>query len=124
METGKEERCSRLIKAERIFQAERTYTTRLIRDAAIIDAHREGVSASTIAHLVDMSGEDDRRSPSRREVVPEGLLNPADAIRRSGLRPAQFVAAVREGRVTPVDLWGGVRAFRVEDIDHLVPTPR
>jgi hypothetical protein len=37
--------------------------------------------------------------------------------RRPG--PAKFVAAVREGRVKPVVLAGGVRAFRPEEVDAL-----
>ena len=60
-----------------------------------------------------------RRSITRRDVVPGGLLSPADAVRRSGLTPAAFVAEVRAGRIKPVAVGGEVRAFRPEDVDAL-----
>jgi hypothetical protein len=50
-----------------------------------------------------------RRAVTRREIVPEGLLSPVDALRASGLGPHDFITAVRSGRIAPVDLPGGVR---------------
>jgi hypothetical protein len=66
-----------------------------------------------------------RRAATRREVIPGGLLSPADAVRSSGLTLREFVAAVRQGRITPVPLEGGVRAFKPEDAAALgVPTAK
>ena len=55
---------------------------------------------------------------TRRDVVPDGLLSPADALRLSKLSAAEFITTVRTGRLRPVDLPGGARAFRVEDIER------
>ena len=63
-----------------------------------------------------------RRAVTRREVVPDGLLSPADALRASGLAPKEFITSVRTGRVRPIDLPGGVRAFRKEDVERLRTT--
>jgi hypothetical protein len=52
-------------------------------------------------------------------VLPEGLLSPADAVRASGLSPKEFVTAVREGQIIPVEPLAGFRAFRPEDVRHL-----
>jgi len=60
-----------------------------------------------------------RRVASRTQVLPGGLLSPADAVRASGLRPKEFVAAVRDGRINPVEPLAGVRAFRPEDVRRL-----
>jgi hypothetical protein len=33
--------------------------------------------------------------------------------------PAAFISAVREGRIKPVELADGVKAFRTEDVEAL-----
>jgi hypothetical protein len=116
----------RLIEAEQEYQRARTddYVTRLVRDSAIVDAHRMGLSSREISSLVGDIGQPNvvrarRRAATRREVVPQGLLSPVDAIRESGLGPREFILAVREGRLTPVELPGGVRSFRVEDVRQM-----
>ncbi|MBW3667898.1 MAG: hypothetical protein KY443_01680 [Actinobacteria bacterium] len=116
----------RLIEAEAAYQRARTddYVTRLIRDAAIVEAHREGLSSREISELIGDIGQPNvvrarRRAIARREVVPEGLLSPVDALRESGLGVHDFVAAVQSGRVVPVNLADGVRAFRAEDVRAL-----
>ena len=113
----------RLIEAEEEYQRARTddYVTRLVRDSAIVDAHRAGLSSREISTLVGDIGQPNvvrarRRAVTRREVVPAGLLSPADAVRESGLGPREFIHAVRERRLIAVELPGGVRAFRVEDV--------
>jgi hypothetical protein len=98
--------------------------TRLIRDSAIVDAHRLGMSSREISELVGDIGQPNvvrarRRAVTRREVVPGGMLGPGDAIREAGLTPAEFIAAVRSGRINPVEVAPGVRAFRVEDVRRL-----
>jgi hypothetical protein len=35
------------------------------------------------------------------------------------MSPSEFIAAVREGRLGTVELPGGVRAFRPEDVDTI-----
>lgn len=116
----------RLVEAESEYQRARSedYVTRVIRDSAIVEAHRAGMSSSEISELVGDMGQPNvvrarRRAATRREVVPDGLLSPADALRLSGMRPKDFITTVRSGRVRPVDLPGGVRAFRAEDIERL-----
>lgn len=115
-----------LLEAEDLYQQARVddYVTRLIRDSAIVEAHRLGMSSREISSLVGDIGQPNvvrarRRAVTRREVVPGGMLGPGDAVRISGLSPREFIDAVRSGLVTPVDLGQGVRAFRVEDVDHL-----
>jgi hypothetical protein len=106
------------------------YITRLIRDDAIVEAHRTGLSSREISEIVGDIGQPNvvrarRRAATRREVIPGGLLSPADAVRSSGLPLREFVAAVREGRITPVPLEGGVRAFKPEDAAALgIPTAK
>jgi hypothetical protein len=116
----------RLVEAEAEYQRARTddYITRLVRDSAIVDAHRAGLSSREISELIGGIGQPNvvrarRRAVNRREVVPRGLLSPVDALRASGLGPHDFITAVRSGRIAPVDLPGGVRAFRSEDIKRL-----
>jgi hypothetical protein len=116
----------RLVEAEQEYRRTRAddYVTRLIRDSAIVDAHRGGMSSREISQLVGDIGQPNvvrtrRRAVTRREIVPDGLLSPADAVRASGLGPAGFIAAVREGRLTSVEVGGGVRAFRREDVEAL-----
>lgn len=116
----------RLVEAEAEYQRARSedYVTRLIRDSAIVEAHRAGMSSSEISELVGDIGQPNvvrarRRATARREVVPDGLISPADALRLSGMEPREFITAVRNGRLQPKDLPGGVRAFRMEDVDSL-----
>ena len=114
---------NRLVEAEEEYKRARAadYVTRLIRDAAIVDAHRAGLSSREISSLVGDIGQPNvvrarRRATTHEEAVPRGLLSPADAIRESGLGPRAFIDAVREGRLNPVELPGGARAFRIEDV--------
>ncbi len=116
----------RLVEAETEYQRARSedYVALLIRDSAIVDAHRSGLSSREISELVGDMGQPNvvrarRRSVARREIVPDGLLSPADAIRASGLSPKDFIDLVRQRELKPVELAGGVRAFRPEDIEHL-----
>jgi len=116
----------RLVEAEAEYQRARSedYVTRLIRDSAIVDAHRAGLSSREISQLVGDIGQPNvvrarRRAITRREVIPAGLLSPADALRASGLSVARFISLVRGHQLQPVELAGGVRAFRPEDIEHL-----
>ncbi len=116
----------RLEEAEAEYNRTRSedYVTRLIRDSEIVEAHRAGLSSSEISELVGDIGQPNvvrarRRAVTRREVVPDGLLSPADALRLSEMNPKEFITEVRSGRLRPVDLPGGVRAFRKEEIEHL-----
>ncbi len=100
------------------------YITRLIRDDAIVEAHRAGLSSREISEIVGDIGQPNvvrarRRAATRREMIPGGLLSPADSVRESGLSPSDFVGAVREGRIVAVELEGGVRAFRPEDVKKI-----
>jgi hypothetical protein len=120
----------RLLEAEAEYQRARTadYVARLIRDSAIVDAHRAGLSSREISELVGDIGQPNvvrarRRAVTRPEVVPQGLLSPVDALRASGLGPRDFITAVRSGGIAPVDLPGGVRAFRPEDVKRLRSDP-
>lgn len=116
----------RLVEAEAEYQRARSedYVTRLIRDSAIVDAHRAGLSSREISELVGDIGQPNvvrarRRAITRREVIPTGLLSPADALRASGVSVARFISLVRGHDVQAVELPGGVRAFRPEDIEQL-----
>lgn len=116
----------RLIEAEQEYRRTRAddYVVRLIRDSAIVEAHRGGMSSREISDLVGDIGQPNvvrarRRAITRREVVPGGMLAPADALRVSGLGPAEFIAAVRDGTITSLDVGGSVRAFRSEDVQAL-----
>jgi hypothetical protein len=116
----------KLIEAEAAYQRARTddYVTRLIRDAAIVEAHRDGLSSREISELVGDIGQPNvvrarRRAITRREIVPEGLLSPVDALRESGLSTPDFIEAVRSGTLTTVTLDGGVRAFRADQVRAL-----
>ncbi len=116
----------RLKEAEAEYDRARSedYVARLIRDSEIVEAHRAGLSSSEISELVGDIGQPNvvrarRRAVTRREMVPEGLLSPADALRMSEMNPREFISEVRSGRLRPVNLPGGVRAFRKEDIEHL-----
>jgi len=123
---GLDEVRARLVEAEVEYQRARTddYVARIVRDASIVDAHRAGLSSSEISKLVGDIGQPNvvrarRRAVTRREVVPDGLLSPADALRQSGLHPREFITAVRTGSLPVVELPAGVRAFRVEDVQRL-----
>jgi hypothetical protein len=112
-----------LLEAETEYQQARAgdYVARLIRDSAMVEAHRAGLSSREISELVGDIGQPNvvrarKRAITRREVVPDGLLSPSDALRESGMSTHAFITAVREGHLKTVDLPGGVRAFRVEDI--------
>ena len=116
----------RLVEAEEEYRRTRAedYVVRLVRDATIVDAHRGGMSSREISALVGDIGQPNvvrtrRRAITRRDVVPHGLLDPADAVRASGMGPAAFISAVREGRIKPVELADGVKAFRTEDVEAL-----
>lgn len=114
----------RLMEAEAEYRRARSedYVARVIRDAAIVDAHRAGMPSSEISALIGDIGQPNvvrarRRAMARRPAMATDLLSPADAVRVSGLTPAEFIAAVRNGRLQPVDTGGGVQAFRGEDVD-------
>lgn len=121
-----EEAKERLLAAERAYQAARAdeELARLVRDEAIVEAHRSGLSSRAIGELIGGMDQANvvrarRRATARREEVPRQLLSPVDAVRRSGLSPAEFVAAVRQGRIEPVETGGDTRAFRPEDVEAL-----
>lgn len=120
-----------LVEAEQAYQRARVddYVTRSVRDSVIVEAHRLGLSSREISALVGDIGQPNvvrarRRAMTRREVVPTGMLGPGDAVRESGLSPAEFIAAVRAERITPVEFVPGARAFRVEDIEQLKSAAR
>ena len=119
----------RLAEAEGEYRRTQTedYVVRLVRDATIVDAHRGGMSSREISALVGDIGQPNvvrtrRRAITRRDVVPHGLLDPADAVRASGMGPAAFISAVRDGRIKPRDLADGLKAFRAEDVEGLAAT--
>lgn len=112
-----------LIDAQTEYQHARVgdYVALRIRDAAMVEAHRAGLSSREIGELVGDMGQPNvvrarRRAFTRSEVIPEDLLSPVDALRASGMTTHDFIAAVRTGEIQTVALPGGVRAFRVEDI--------
>lgn len=116
----------KLVEAEAEYRRARAddYVTRLIRDSAMVEAHRAGMSSREIGEL--LGGVDQpnvvrarRRAVTRREVIPDGFLSPVDALRASGLGPREFIEAVREGRVRTVEVYVGVHAFRPEDVRGL-----
>jgi hypothetical protein len=123
---GLEEARRNLLQAEQEYQRARVddYITRLVRDSAIVEAHRLGMSSREISSLIGDIGQPNvvrarRRAIARREVVPSGMLGPGDAVRESGLSPRDFIRAVRAGRITAIEVAPGVRAFRVEDVRAL-----
>lgn len=116
------------MQAEEEYQRARIddYVTRLVRDSAIVEAHRLGMSSREISSLIGDIGQPNvvrarRRAIARRDVVPGGMLGPGDAVRESGLGPRDFIRAVRTGRIKSVEVTQGVRAFRVEDVEQLKP---
>jgi hypothetical protein len=107
------------VEAQAEFQrAQGEYVARQVRDSAVVDAVRAGVSTHEIKDLVP----DLTRAVTRRNRVPGVLLSPTDALRLSGLTARQFLDAVRAGRISPVQLPGDVRAFRPEDVVLLRPS--
>jgi len=112
----------RLVEAEAEYRRVRSedYVARVIRDAAIVDAHRAGLSSREISALIGDIGQPNvvraRRRAMTRLATPGELLSPADAVRASGLTSAEFITAVRDGRLHPVDIGGGASAFRPEDV--------
>jgi hypothetical protein len=117
---------AKLLEAEREYQRARTddYLTRLVRDSAMVEAHRAGFSSREISELLGGIGQPNvvrarRRAEAQQKAFPKGLLSPTEAVRASGLDVKQFVRAVREGRITPVEPSPGVRAFRPEDLRDL-----
>ena len=128
---AREQARAKLLEAEAAYQQARAddYVTRLVRDSAMVEAHRAGISSREISELLGGLGQPNvvrarRRAETRREAVPDGLLSPADAVRESGLGPREFLAAVREGRVRPVEVYPGVHAFRPEDVRQLAAAGR
>ncbi|MGB9111483.1 MAG: hypothetical protein WCF24_02000 [Acidimicrobiales bacterium] len=113
----------RLVEAEQEYQQARTddYVARVLRDSAIVEAHRAGLSSRVISSLVGDIGKPNvvrarRRATTQRELVQAGLLSPVDAVRESGLGPREYINAVREGRLEPVELPRGIRVFRGKDV--------
>ena len=125
-EDAVEDAKAKLLEAEQEYQRARAgdYVTRLIRDAAMVQAHRAGISSREISDLLGGIGQPNvvrarRRAASRIETLPKGLLSPVEAVRESGLSPKDFVMAVRDGRITSVEPVAGVRAFRSEEVRRL-----
>ena len=116
----------KLLEADQEYQRARAddYVTRVIRDAAMVEAHRAGLSSRQISDLLGGIGQPNvvrarRRAASRAQTVPEGLLSPAEAVRASGLSPKEFVMAVHAGRISPIEPSAGVLAFRSQDVRDL-----
>jgi hypothetical protein len=116
----------RLIEAEEEYQRARNDEdlSRHLRDSAIVNAHRAGLSSRAISELVGDIGQPNvvrarRRATTKGEVIPSDLLSPTDALRESGLTAREFILAVRDERIPTVVLPGAVRAFRIEDVRRL-----
>lgn len=96
------------------------YTALLVRDEAMVAAHRAGTNSSLIGEITGMNQPNvvrgRRRAVTRREVLPDGLLGPAEALRRSGLSVQEFVRLVESGELSAVEVHPGVHAFRPEVI--------
>lgn len=125
-EVAVEDARAKLLEAERAYQRARAedYVTRLIRDAAMVEAHRAGMSSREISDLLGGIGQPNvvrarRRAVARGQTLPKGLLSPVEAVRESGLTLKEFVLAVRDGRVNLVEPVAGIRAFRSEDVRRL-----
>jgi hypothetical protein len=115
-----------LVEAERQYQRARIddYLSRLIRDTAMVDAHRAGLSSREISDLLGGIGQPNvvrarRRAESNAGGLAEGLLSPADALRASGLAPGEFIDAVHQGRIEPVQPRPGIHVFRADDVRDL-----
>jgi hypothetical protein len=126
----REQATKALLEAEAEYQRAREddYVTRLIRDAAMVEAHRAGLSSREISDLLGGIGQPNvvrarRRAGDNPAELSKGLLSPAEAVRASGLGPREFVAAVRQGRIRSVEPRPGVRAFRSEEVRRLAKVP-
>ncbi|MDQ6614999.1 MAG: hypothetical protein M3083_09670 [Actinomycetota bacterium] len=115
-----------LLEAERQYQRARIddYLTRLIRDRAMVEAHRAGLSSREISDLLGGIGQPNvvrarRRAAGHAGGLADGLLSPADALRASGLAPGDFIDAVRQGRIEPVRPRPGIHVFRADDVRDL-----
>lgn len=103
------------------------YVAREIRDTAMVEAHRAGLSSREIGSLVGGLDQPNvvrarRRAITRREITPDGLLSPTEALRLSNLSTTEFIGAVRAGRIRSVEVYRGVYAFRPEEVRALSPT--
>lgn len=103
------------------------YVAREIRDTAMVEAHRAGLSSREIGGLVGGLDQPNvvrarRRAITRREVMPDGLLSPTEALRLSSLSATEFITAVRTGRIRSVEVYRGVYAFRPEEVRALSTT--
>jgi hypothetical protein len=103
------------------------YVAREIRDTAMVEAHRAGLSSREIGSLVGGLDQPNvvrarRRAIMRREVMPDGLLSPTEALRLSSLSATEFITAVRTGRIRSVEVYRGVYAFRPEEVRALSTT--
>jgi hypothetical protein len=115
-----------LLEADRQYQRARIddYLTRVIRDMAMVDAHRTGLSSREISELLGGIGQPNvvrarRRAEGQGGGLTDGLLSPADAVRGSGMAPGEFIEAVRRGQIKPVQLRPGLHVFRADDVRDL-----
>jgi hypothetical protein len=117
----------KLEAAQMVYEDSKTdqHVARMIRDGALIAAHRAGVAPEEIAEAI---GEDDvtdvvrirRRAMSHREVLPVDLLSPSQALRLSTLNPSQFIDAVRDGKIEKVLLEKGAVGFKRSEVEALI----
>lgn len=133
VDNAREAALAALIEAEAVYRQTRDddYVARVIRDTSIVKAHRAGASQKEISKLVGDIGQPNvarvqrrerQRAITRRDVVPHGMLAPDDALERSGLGPADFMRAVRDGHLRPKPTgYAGVLAFLPEDVDTCRP---
>lgn len=119
----------RLREAQTEYERARSddYVAREIRDTAMVEAHRAGLSSREIGSLVGGLDQPNvvrarRRAITRRDVMPNGLLSPTEALRLSKLSATEFISAVRAGRIRSVEVYRGVYAFRPEDVRAVFPT--
>ncbi len=96
----------------------------VIRDAQIVEAVRGRVPQKDISATVGNIGQPNvsrakNRAITRRDVVPDGMTASDEAMEETGLGPAQFMHAVRNGVIKPVPAGNGVWAFRPEDVRAL-----
>lgn len=94
------------------------YAALRVRDEAMVAAHRAGANSSVIGEITGMNqpnvARGRRRAVTRREVIPDGLLGPSEAMRASGLGVKEFVRRVESGELPSVEIYPGVHAFRPE----------
>lgn len=120
-----------LMEAEREYKRARIsdYLTRLIRDTAMVEAHRAGMSSNEISELLGGIGQPNvvrarRRAEGHARGLDDGLMSPAEALRASGLPPGEFIDAVRQGRIEPVQPRPGIHVFRADDVKGLADKSR